>query len=97
MCFIVIEFFIVHDKIIVLVETWSLTWDKRATTRVEWDALGWLIRKASTLPERGKGGRGVVGVGRFSDWSWCDDFSEGDSYIAPLRNRSGFSKASGTL
>jgi hypothetical protein len=36
---------IVHDKIIVLIGTWSLTWETRATTRVEWDALGWLIRK----------------------------------------------------
>jgi hypothetical protein len=30
---------IVHDKIIVLIGTWSLIWDIRATTRVEWDAL----------------------------------------------------------
>jgi hypothetical protein len=30
----------VHDKIIVLIGTWSLTLDIRATTRVEWDALG---------------------------------------------------------
>jgi hypothetical protein len=37
----------VHDKIMVLTGTWSLTWDNRATTRVEWDTLGWLIRKAS--------------------------------------------------
>jgi hypothetical protein len=33
----------VHDKTIVLIGTWSLTWDNRATIRVEWDALGWLI------------------------------------------------------
>jgi hypothetical protein len=38
---------IVHDKTIVLIETWILTWDTTATTRVQWDALGWLIRKAS--------------------------------------------------
>jgi len=25
-----------------LIGTWSLTWETRATTRVEWDALGWL-------------------------------------------------------
>jgi hypothetical protein len=36
---------IVHDKIIVLYRTWSLTWDNSATTRVEWDALGQVIRK----------------------------------------------------
>jgi hypothetical protein len=33
-------FYSVHDKTIVLIGTWSLTRDKRATTRVEWDALG---------------------------------------------------------
>jgi hypothetical protein len=47
MFFTVIELFTVHDKTIVLIRTWSLTWDNRATTRVEWDVLGWLIRKAS--------------------------------------------------
>jgi hypothetical protein len=30
-----------------LIGTWSLTWETRATIRVEWDALGWLTRKAS--------------------------------------------------
>jgi hypothetical protein len=40
-------FYYVHDKTIVLIGTWSLTWDKRATTRVEWDALGSLIRKGA--------------------------------------------------
>jgi hypothetical protein len=38
---------IIHDKIIMLIRTWSLTWDNSATTSVVWDALGWLIRKAS--------------------------------------------------
>jgi hypothetical protein len=53
---------IVHGMIIVLIRTWSLTWDNNATTRVECDALGWLIRKASvtwSFPERGKRGGGV--------------------------------------
>jgi hypothetical protein len=36
-----------YDKTIVLIGTWSLTWYNSATTRVEWDPLGWLIRKAS--------------------------------------------------
>jgi hypothetical protein len=27
-------------KFIILIETWSLTLETRATTRVEWDALG---------------------------------------------------------
>jgi hypothetical protein len=38
---------IVHDKIILLIGTWSDHPKNSATTRVEWDALGWLIRKAS--------------------------------------------------
>jgi hypothetical protein len=48
-CFIIIVngFFIVHDKIILLIVTWSLTWENNATTRVDWDAIGQLIRKAS--------------------------------------------------
>jgi hypothetical protein len=53
---------IVHGMIIVLIRTWSLTWDNNATTRVEWDALDWLIRKARvtwSYPERGKRGGGV--------------------------------------
>jgi hypothetical protein len=40
-------FIIAHDKITVLIGTWSLTWDNSATTRVEWDALGQVIRKAT--------------------------------------------------
>jgi hypothetical protein len=37
---------IVHDKIIVLIKTWGTTRENSATTRVEWDALGQVIRKA---------------------------------------------------
>jgi hypothetical protein len=29
-----------HDNTIVLIGTWSLTWDNSATTRVEWDVWG---------------------------------------------------------
>jgi hypothetical protein len=50
---------IVHDKIIVLIGTWSLTWDNNATTRMVWDALGWLIRKASGWLPYPKGARAV--------------------------------------
>jgi hypothetical protein len=32
----IVILFIVHDKIIILIGTWSLTWETRATTRVEW-------------------------------------------------------------
>jgi hypothetical protein len=36
----------VHDKIIILIGIWSLTCSNSATTRVEWDNLGQVIRKA---------------------------------------------------
>jgi hypothetical protein len=49
---------IIHDKIIMLIGTWSLTWVNSATTRVEWDALGQVIRKArERLPYPGRGKR----------------------------------------
>jgi hypothetical protein len=38
--------FIVHHKITVLIGTWRTTRENRATTRVEWDTLGQVIRKA---------------------------------------------------
>jgi hypothetical protein len=37
---IIIELFTVHDKTIVLTETWRTTQENSATTRVVWDALG---------------------------------------------------------
>jgi hypothetical protein len=43
-----------------LIGTWSLTWETCATTRVEWDALGWLIRKASGRLPYPKGARAVA-------------------------------------
>jgi hypothetical protein len=45
--FIINLLFTVHDKILLLIGTWRTTWENSATTRVVWDALGWLIRKAS--------------------------------------------------
>jgi hypothetical protein len=50
---------IVHDKIIVLIRTWSLTWETCATIRVQYDALDWLIRKASGGLRYPKGAREV--------------------------------------
>jgi hypothetical protein len=49
----------VHDKIIVLNGTWRTTQENSATTRVVWDALGWLIRKASGGLPYPKGARAV--------------------------------------
>jgi hypothetical protein len=54
---------IVHDKIILLTGTWRTTRDNSATIRVEWYALGQVIRKArERLPYsvRGKRGGAVV-------------------------------------
>jgi hypothetical protein len=45
--FIISLLFTVHDKIIMLIGTWRTTRENSAATRVVWDALGWLIRKAS--------------------------------------------------
>jgi hypothetical protein len=45
--FITSLLFTIHDKIIMLIGTWRTTQENSATTRVVWDALGWLTRKAS--------------------------------------------------
>jgi hypothetical protein len=46
---------IVHDKIILLIGTWRTIPENSATTRVEWDALGQVIRKArERLPYPGR-------------------------------------------
>jgi YD repeat-containing protein len=37
--------FIAHDKITLLIRTWRTTRENSATTRVEWDTLGLVIRK----------------------------------------------------
>jgi hypothetical protein len=37
---------IVHDKIILLIGTWRTIRENSATTRVDWDTLGRVIRKA---------------------------------------------------
>jgi hypothetical protein len=50
---------IVLDKIILLIGTWTTTRENSTTTRVEWDTLGQVIRKARErlpYPERGKRG-----------------------------------------
>jgi hypothetical protein len=52
---------IVHDNIILLIRTWRITRDNSATTRVEWDALDQVIRKArERLPYLVRGKRGGV-------------------------------------
>jgi hypothetical protein len=57
--FIINLLFTIHDKIIMLIGTWRTTRENSATTRVVWDALGWLIRKASGGLPYPKGARAV--------------------------------------
>jgi hypothetical protein len=56
--YIVTLFIIIHDKIICLFEHGVLTRDNNATTRVVWDAIGQLIRKASKRLPYSKGASG---------------------------------------
>jgi hypothetical protein len=51
----------------------------------------------TTLPERGKGSKGVVSVGRSLGLFCCDGGQARDPCIGASYNCSGFSEASGTL
>jgi hypothetical protein len=76
---------IVHDKIIVLIGTWSLTWYNSATTRVEWDALGQVIRKArERLPylKWASGEASLQSIGRFSGRTVAMTVRTRDSYAS---------------
>jgi hypothetical protein len=53
-------FIIVHGKIIVLIGIWRTTRENSATTRVLWDTVGWLTRKASGGLPYPKGSRAVL-------------------------------------
>jgi hypothetical protein len=55
---IIIELFIVHDKIILLIGTWRTTRKISATTRVEWVSLGQVIRKTMERLSYPKGASG---------------------------------------
>jgi hypothetical protein len=64
-----IMFIIVHDKIIVLIGTWRTTRENSATTRVEWDTLVQVIRKARErlpYPKGASGEASLQSIGRFS-------------------------------
>jgi hypothetical protein len=69
--FIITLLFTIHDKIIMLIGTWRITRENSATTRVVWDALGSLIRKASGGLPYPKGARPE---GEWSVWGgpWVD-------------------------
>jgi hypothetical protein len=66
--FVISLLFTVHDKIIMLMGTWRTTRENSATTKGVWDALGYLIRKASGGLPSPKGARAVgeLHAGRFS-------------------------------
>jgi hypothetical protein len=69
--FVISLLFTVYDKIIMLIGTWRTTRENSATTRVVWDALGWLTKKASGgLPYP----IGARAVGEWSVWGghWVD-------------------------
>jgi hypothetical protein len=51
---IMLLFNIDHDKIILLIGTWRTRRENSATTRVEWDALGQVIRKTRKILLGGK-------------------------------------------
>jgi hypothetical protein len=78
----------------VLIGHGATTRENSATTRVVWDALGCLIRKATRGLPYPKGARAVeeLRIGRFSGRSCCDGFSDEGFYIALLRTVVGFLK-----
>jgi hypothetical protein len=45
-----------------LIGTWRTTWENNATTRVEWDALGQVIRKARERFPYSKGASGEASL-----------------------------------
>jgi hypothetical protein len=84
-----IDLIIVHDKIIVLIGTWRTTRKNSATTRVEWDALGQVIRKAREGLPYLKGVSGKASLqspGRSSGRTICIAFRTKDSYASFFLN-----------
>ena len=95
----VVILFMFMSRPLILIGTWRLTWETRATTRVEWDTLGWLIRKASGRLPYLKGARAVgdcMQRGSRVDFA-AMTVRRGILASALPINCSGFSEASGTL
>jgi hypothetical protein len=83
------DLIIVHEKTIVLIGTWSLTWDNSASKRVEWDALGQVISKARKRLSYPKGASGEVSlqsIGRSSGRTAAMAFRTRDSYASFFLN-----------
>jgi hypothetical protein len=78
---------IVDNKIIVLIETWSLTWDNSATTRVKWDILGQVIRKARERLPYPKGASRETSLLEYREVlrSNCCDGSSVEGFLCFLR------------
>jgi hypothetical protein len=53
---------IVRDKIILLIGTWRTTRENSASIRVEWDALGQVIRKAREILPYPEGASGETSL-----------------------------------
>jgi hypothetical protein len=68
-----------------LIGTWRTTRENNATTRVEWDAIGSLIRKASGGLPYPKGARAVeeLRIGRFSGRSCGGGFLDAGFLYCP--------------
>jgi hypothetical protein len=64
---IIIELFIVHDKIILLIGTWRTTREISATTRLEWVSLGQVIRKTMEKLPYPKGASGECVTAEYMD------------------------------
>jgi hypothetical protein len=68
-----------------LIGTWRTTRENSATTRVEWDALGQVIRKARVRLPYLKGASGeasLQSIGRFSGRTAAMAFRTRDSYAS---------------
>jgi hypothetical protein len=80
---------IVHDKIILLIGTWRTTRENSATTRVEWDALSQVIRKAGRdyLTQVGESAEASLqSIGRSLGRTVCKAFWTRDSYASFFLN-----------
>jgi hypothetical protein len=55
---IIVGLFIIHDKIILFIGTLRTNRENSATTRMEWDAIGQVIRKARERLPYPKGASG---------------------------------------
>jgi hypothetical protein len=74
----VVVLIFVHDKTIMLIGTWRTTRENSATTRVEWDALGQVIRKARERLPYPKGASGEASLLEYREVlrsNYCDGSS----------------------